>query len=405
MQPVGFPATSSSDDYWNMRNNAGLYGTARRGDSFVTPPAPSGADWCPAKHTPIRTQPVIPTPTPPASAISTASANLLSNNKSRGSQACCVYLLNRSCLALQVECLTTVTAGQILQQIADAPCEPGLGQDACLVFAVWIANADFELQLEPGRAPYEVYKVWTELVNAYCTLPVPLVGEPKLILQRNVTLGEEEERAICQRNSSVLELLYHEARCNVLDGRYPVTEHVALRLAAFQAAIELEGQSACDVLADKAGHYLPHRHIKSSFFGQSIEKKLVQEYKDLLMCRCTDKHSLMRDYLDVCRKLVFYGSAFFEGALDSFFGSRDVVVAINRRGLHILTKDGRLEGSYLFSINQYPPLFNWDYGRPVQKGLEPCLYVSDGYMSSHQIFSKQSFLMDKMLMVLQPSKL
>ena len=188
-------------------------------------------------------------------------------------------------------------------------------------------------------------------------------------------------------------------------GRYPVTEHVALRLAAFQAAIELEGQSACDVLADKAGHYLPHRHIKNGFFGQRIEKKLVQEYKDLLMCRCTDKHSLMRDYLDVCRKLVFYGSAFFVGSLDSFFGSRDVTVAINRRGLHILSKDGRLEGSYLFSINQYPPLFNWDYGRPVQDGLEPCLYVSDGYLNSHQIFSKQSFLMDKILMMLQPSKL
>lgn len=62
--------------------------------------------------------------------------------------------------------------------------------------------------------------MWTDLVNTYCTLPVPLVGEPKLILQRNVTLGEEEERAICQRNPSVLELLYHEARCNVLDGEW-----------------------------------------------------------------------------------------------------------------------------------------------------------------------------------------
>lgn len=197
----GFPATSSSDDYWNMRNNAGIYGTTRRGDSYVTPPAPSGAEWCPAKHTPIRTQPVIPSPTPPAPTVASASATL-SNSKSRGTQvreslccpvidsrlgfpypsqlvcvaipflpprvpgvpvqsltfsfqACCVYLLNRSCLALQVECLSTVTAGQILQQIADAPCEPGLGQDACLVFAVWIANADFELQLEPGESRCE----------------------------------------------------------------------------------------------------------------------------------------------------------------------------------------------------------------------------------------------------------
>lgn len=71
-----------------------------------------------------------------------------------------------------------------------------------------------------GRAPLDVYKAWTALVQVYCKLPAPIVGEPKLILQRNVTLNEEEERRICQRNPAVLELLYHEARCNVLDGRY-----------------------------------------------------------------------------------------------------------------------------------------------------------------------------------------
>ncbi|XP_022654644.1 putative FERM domain-containing protein FRMD8P1 isoform X2 [Varroa destructor] len=352
-----------------------------------------------------QSQQQLPATPPPSS----CSSSLAGSSKARGSQVCCVYLLNRTCLALQVESLSLITAGQILQQVADAPCEPGLGQDACLAFALWIANADFELQLEPGRAPLDVYKAWTALVQVYCKLPAPIVGEPKLILQRNVTLNEEEERRICQRNPAVLELLYHEARCNVLDGRYPVTEHIALRLAAFQAAIELDGQSACDVLAstDKAAHFLPSKHLRkrARVFGQSVEKKLVQEYRDLLICRSTDKASLMRDYLDVCRKLVFYGSAFFQGSLDSFFGSREVTVAINRRGLHMLTKDGRLEASYLFSVNQYPPLFSWDYGKPVQEGLEPCLYVTDGYLSSHQVFSKQAFLMDKMLMMLQPSKL
>lgn len=57
---------------------------------------------------------------------------------------------------------------------------------------------------------------------------------------------------ICSRDSRIQELLYEEARHNVVTGRYPLESAQAVMLGGLQARIQL-------------GPYDPHRHTAKFF--------------------------------------------------------------------------------------------------------------------------------------------
>ena len=87
------------------------------------------------------------------------------------------------------------------------------------VFALWLCSTQLEVQLQATHKPLELASKWPRLVNKY-GLPDSKCQdeEPLLYFRRNIFLSRREEEQI--KEAKILELLYAEAKKNVLDGNY-----------------------------------------------------------------------------------------------------------------------------------------------------------------------------------------
>lgn len=128
-----------------------------------------------------------------------------------------VYLMTGVFLTMDVE--QNSTAQQILT-IIQAEGELGLIRTPLLtgqtVFALWLCSSRLEVQLRPNHKPIELAAKWNRLAKKYSSQREEGDEEPLLCLRRNVFLSRIEEEQI--KEGKVLELLYAEARNNVLQG-------------------------------------------------------------------------------------------------------------------------------------------------------------------------------------------
>ncbi|KAL6264067.1 hypothetical protein P5V15_004146 [Pogonomyrmex californicus] len=113
-----------------------------------------------------------------------------------------------------------VTAQQIFTIVQSEP-ELGLSRFSLVtttpVFALWMCCSQLEIQLRPTHRPVELAAKWNYLVNKYSSNTENSDDEePLLYFRRNVFLSRVEEEQI--KDTKVLELLYAEARHNVLQG-------------------------------------------------------------------------------------------------------------------------------------------------------------------------------------------
>lgn len=178
------------------------------------------------------------------------------------------------------------------------------------------------------------------------------------------------------RDPRILELLYEEARHNVLAGRYILEPAHSIMLGGIQARIELGPYNihthTISYFRENQFRFLPHNVAKNSNLSwmpysrkNSAEVKLLEQFKRVPTTATTRK--LMRKYLEFCWALPFYGyfskilqfdsidllfnqiilfsAAFFYGQIEqpvrglmSFFNQKDitVLIAINERGVFVI---------------------------------------------------------------------
>ncbi|XP_015793481.1 putative FERM domain-containing protein FRMD8P1 [Tetranychus urticae] len=246
--------------------------------------------------------------------------------------------------------------------------------DLIKFFTLWITSPTLELQLKPLHRPFKVLKHWENLSNKYGFIKenfVHLYGsssasstsvnlDPIVSFQRNIFTAKWEEMKTT--DPDVLQLLYEEAKVNVLDGRYPVDSFE--KLAAIQAAIELgpfnpklhSSKFLKQMIGQLFGSVSHHRSSSTSSVkwstsltspftqsSSSLENKIIHYYRKL--GNVTSKTQLYRNYLQMCWPLPYYGSAYFHGLIErssknfvSLISNRliQVWIAINPIGVHII---------------------------------------------------------------------
>ncbi|KAK3093563.1 hypothetical protein FSP39_017341 [Pinctada imbricata] len=235
-------------------------------------------------------------------------------------------------------------------------------------FSIWLCSPMLELRLKKHHKPFHFAQMWDELCALYTDEKVDEIArdEPVVMLQRNVFLPLEDEMKIA--NDSVLSLLYHEAKYNVIEGRYVMSDEDYDRLAGIQALIHMEQydptkHTLAAYRKELEKFYPEHlRKVKSgpiiklrnppreenldSRLSQAHRQK-SQAYKDVSVEKCLPE--LYREYLDICWQYPFYGSAFFEAVVQKNCGKIkgylpgvtkeiEVWVAINTDGVCILDK-------------------------------------------------------------------
>lgn len=142
------------------------------------------------------------------------------SNTGRPTVRIAVYLMTGVFLTMEVE--QNATAQQIFA-IVQSEAELGLSRFVLVtttpVFALWMCSPQLEVQLRPTHKPVELAAKWNYLVNKYSSHTENSDGdEPLLYFRRNIFLSKAEEEQI--KDTKVLELLYAEARHNVLQGEW-----------------------------------------------------------------------------------------------------------------------------------------------------------------------------------------
>ncbi|XP_011303465.1 FERM domain-containing protein 8 [Fopius arisanus] len=347
---------------------------------------------------------------------------------SRQSVRIAVYLMSGVFLTMEVDRNSTA---QQIQSIVQTEPEIGMSRLSQIsgetVFAMWMCSSQLELQLRPNHRPIDLASKWSKLVNKYGTREQS-DEEPLLYFRRNVFLSRIDEEMI--KDPKMLELLYAEARHNVLEGRYPCEGQARYAsLGALQARIELGPYNPqTHTLAYFRKHrakFLPHHYTSPGFlfglgFGLGIvggkgapEARLLEQYKRIPNHSGTTPNSrkLVRKYLEFCWGLPCYGSAFFQGQIErpvrglaSWITNRDmsVLIAINTTGVYVVDDS---QCSLLLGL-KYSNL-SWEMAKPSdENNLDclPCLFLQFPVRENGtrvykilQVFSKQAIMMDTLI--------
>lgn len=123
-------------------------------------------------------------------------------------------------------------------------------------------------------------------------------------------------RSLRNRDPRIIELLYEEARHNVLSGRYVLEAAHSIMLGGIQARIELGPYNmhthTIGYFRENQFRFLPQHVAKNTSWSwmpisrkTSAEVKLLEQYKRVPTTATTRK--LMRKYLEFCWALPFYG--------------------------------------------------------------------------------------------------
>ncbi|XP_062572407.1 putative FERM domain-containing protein FRMD8P1 [Saccostrea cucullata] len=236
------------------------------------------------------------------------------------------------------------------------------------IFSIWLVSPLLELRLKKNHRPFQFAQLWDEFCALYTDAKPDEISrdEPVVMFQRNVFLTLEEEMRIS--DEVVLNLLYHEAKFNVIEGRYVLQAEEYDQLAGIQALIHLEHYNekthTLEHYKEELHKFYPAHMRKpknTKFFKFSRNKNEDVEALEVRVRRAhrqiSDAYkntdikqalgSLYRKYLEVCWQYAFYGSAFFEGKVQKQIGKikghlpgvekdMDVLIALNTDGICII---------------------------------------------------------------------
>ncbi|XP_063222008.1 putative FERM domain-containing protein FRMD8P1 isoform X2 [Bacillus rossius redtenbacheri] len=332
----------------------------------------------------------------------------------------CVYMMSCVVLNMDLEDGANCTVQDIVMAILQED-DLGLSRVATNIFTLWMCSGLLELQLKPHHRPFEIRCKWPKLVSQYGTGSLSRMArdEPVLSFQRNIFFSRRDEEKI--KDQKLLELLYDEARYNVLAGRYPCEVAHYIMLGGIQARIEMGPYNpqvhTTHFFREQRGKFLP-AHVSWSQWSwlhisgkNSPEVRLLEQFKRIPTSMPVRK--LVRKYLEFCWSLPFYGAAFFQGQIEqpvrgltSLITHQDVpvLVAINSQGVYIIDDT---QCTLLLGL-KYEEM-SWDFAKPSQEdNLEslPCIFLQfmvleNGTRVSKilQVFSKQAVMMDTLISV------
>lgn len=121
---------------------------------------------------------------------------------------------------MEVEDGASATCAELISTLIEEE-DLNLPRQAIEVFSLWMTSPLLEVQLKPHHKPFYIRREWNHFLQRFSSAPLEkkTLDEPILSMQRNVFLHKRDEVKI--RDSKVLELLYEEAKYNILNGRYP----------------------------------------------------------------------------------------------------------------------------------------------------------------------------------------
>ncbi|XP_008477627.2 LOW QUALITY PROTEIN: FERM domain-containing protein 8, partial [Diaphorina citri] len=225
----------------------------------------------------------------------------------------------------------------------------------------------------------------------------------------------------------ILDLLYAEARHNILEGRYPCGMSHYTMLGGIQARIELGSYTIhpCHSsnffprpISDQM--FLPihmRRGMIQSWFPKFSSKKtspevcLLEHYQKVPLN--STERKLTKKYLEFCWSLPYYGCAFFQAQIEmpvrgltSLITHQDkpVLVGVNYNGIFLIDNQ---RASLLLSLRYEE--FSWDLGTPAAAMQEnpdcmSCIFLQflvleNGTRVSKilQVFSKQARMIDSLI--------
>ncbi|KAL3873478.1 hypothetical protein ACJMK2_036590 [Sinanodonta woodiana] len=239
-----------------------------------------------------------------------------------------VFMRDRSGIHITIEEGQIAEAEELFGIVME---EQGLPEEYKDIFSLWLVSPLLELRLKRNHRPFYIVQQWDEFCSKYTDAKAQDItkDEPVLMFQRNVFFPKENEIEI--DNEQVLGLLYHEAKYNVLEGRYILHSSDYHILAGIQALIQLGKYNSTDhvpaTYRSVLHQYYPeHMYRRSSkpclpFWSrappENCEEQLLESHQQIT--QVFDQvdierniAELYRRYLEVCRPYPFYGAAFFD---------------------------------------------------------------------------------------------
>uniref|UniRef100_A0A1B6CXC5 FERM domain-containing protein 8 n=1 Tax=Clastoptera arizonana TaxID=38151 RepID=A0A1B6CXC5_9HEMI len=331
----------------------------------------------------------------------------------------CVYLMGDIALCMELEDGTNTTVEDLVKAIV-AEEQLGLPPSAFKMFTLWMCSGLLELQLKPHHRALAIRAKWPDLLARYAhaTESRQRRDEPVLSFQRNIFIPQSCDEQI--KDTRVLDLLYAEARYNILEGRYPCEVAHFIVLGGIQARLELGPYNpqihTINFFRDQSSRFLPIHMRRGAWTSwlhlsgkNSPEVRLLEHYKRIPAS--TPDRKLQKKYLEIVWALPYYGCVFFQGQVEqpvrgllSLIIHQDVpvLVGINLKGVYIIDN---VQCTLLLGL-KYEELC-WDFAKPSHEenpDCLPCLFLQFRVLENGtrvskvlQIFSKQAVMMDALI--------
>ena len=208
----------------------------------------------------------------------------------------CVYLMSAVAVQMEVEEGANATVTDLLSSLLEEE-ELGLPRVTQDVLSLWMVSPLLEVQLKPHHKPFFIRREWNHFLQRFssATQDHKAADEPILSLQRNVFCSKREEQGL--KDHRVLELLYEEAKFNILTGRYPCEISDYIMLGGIQARLEIGpydmGIHTPAFFRQNLERFLPEHAVRksggilswlpwSATSKSSPEARLIEQFKVIL---------------------------------------------------------------------------------------------------------------------------
>jgi len=335
----------------------------------------------------------------------------------------CVYLMSAVAVQMEIEEGANSTVTDILNSLVGEE-ELALPRTGSEMLSLWMVSPLLEVQLKPHHKPFFIRREWNHFLQRFSSASQDkkACDEPILSLQRNVFVTRREESQI--KDPKLLELLYEEAKYNILTGRYPCEISDYIMLGGIQARLELGPYDVSihtpAFIRQNLQRFLPQHACRQgrglmnwlpwpSTSKSSTEARLIDQFKAIP--NNASPKRLVKKYLEFCWSLPYYGSAFFRGQIETPAKSlsslvinedTEVLIAINSSGIYVLDPV-----AVVVLLGLKFEELSWDYAKPSQENNEdclPCLFlqfcaIENGRRVSKilQVFSRQAVQMDALI--------
>ena len=223
----------------------------------------------------------------------------------------------------------SITSAELINTLTEED-DMNLPRQATEVFSLWMTSPLLEVQMKPHHKPFYIRREWNHFLQRFSSAPLEkkTIDEPILSFQRNVFFHKKDEVKI--RDSNILNLLYEEAKYNILTGRYPCEISDYIMLGGIQARLELgpynQETHTPSYMKGEMYRFLPEHAAWSSSWTSCLsppwraaknspEARLVEQFKAIPSN--AGHNRLVRKYLQFCWTLPYYGSAFFHGQIET----------------------------------------------------------------------------------------